>query len=253
MAKIVTDEKRVDPRPCVSSLLRDNACSKLGQLIDRSHVRSAELRRYRIADTGGGGRNPPRGHADSNVPRAMNSHRREVSGFGNAGNIYQPAKLLCIRCNRDVRLLVSGCGNDDVGSRDVLHATVRPALEFDSVVLFRQTREVAGHLERDDSDAGARSVKSHGLARADTSSANDERPNLVAIQSDGDRAQRNWPRSRDAARKTTYMTTTLAKVMADIIAARLACSPCRILPRARAATQIQAPSPHTICGTTRVR
>jgi len=191
MAKIVTDEKSVDASPCVSSLLRDNACSKLRELVDRSDVTPAELRRYRIADTGRGGRNPPRRHADGNVTCAMDSHRREVSGLGNAGHIYQPAKLLRIRCDRDVRLLVSGCGNYDVGSRDVLTTSVRPPLEFDSVALFGEPCEVAGHLERDDSDPGARSVKSGRLARADTTSANDERSNLVAIQSDGNRAQRN--------------------------------------------------------------
>src|SRR4051812_7627764 len=91
------------------------------------------------------------------------------------------------------------------------------------------------------------------LSGPDRSATEYDGGDTLAVQCDRKVAHRNCPRLSEARRNTTYSATTLAKVTADMTAARLACQPRSTLPSASALTPSQAPTPQMICVTTTAR
>src|SRR6266542_685087 len=145
------------------------------------------------------------------------------------------------------------CRHDESRVPDVHAACILTPLERELRAALGFGIELGRHFGSDHAYARSRLEQRQCAPRSDATATNDQRADRLAVEPERDHAHRNWPRFNAAIRKTIYSSTTLANVTPDTTAARPACHPRRIPPRANALTQIQAPMPQTICGMTTAR
>ena len=151
----------------------------------------------------------------------MNDHRCEVAGAGLAG--YDDQTMERSRIVSDALIGKSTSRRyHDLGAADVWRSRVFALLESHPIACGRCAKKFWSRVGRNDSNDRAGFMKAERLPGTNWSGANHDNVDLLANQCDGERAQRNCPLSSEAARKTTYIASTLTNVTVDTIAARRA-------------------------------
>src|SRR5438445_3146128 len=181
----------------------------------------------------------------------MQRHRVKVSFIGIVGNVDELAARVRVDGDLGVDLTRVGRCNHQRRPFEMV-AAIRLA---DDRHLSHSLRilELGSRQRRDDSHRRTSFYQRQCFARPYSAATDHHCGDTLSVQGDGEVAHRNCPRFSDAMRNTTYNAMTLAKVTADIRAARRACQPLSNRPNTSALTPSQAAIPQMVCRLTPAR
>ncbi len=193
----------MDLRPLCGTAFGKNFGAKLRAGCDGISVPIVKPRGNRIANSSRCGRHVAGADADCHWPGAVNRHRDERSFGGSISDACEPASRTRVGRNTSVRGgRVCRCEHD-LALANVIDTVVATLVDDEKRILVCRFDEVGRYRRRYDTNRRTRSQQRERLPRSNPAAADYERKDLLAIERNGQRAQRNCPRSNVRARKTT--------------------------------------------------